>query len=78
MQYTSGANALVFEQYFPNGANDTALGPAQNTMNLVISSWPAFQVAQQGQPLGYLAYSGPMVGSNAVSGLCIISLCRLI
>ena len=58
----------MFEQTFPDGANLTALGPAQETMNLVISSWPAFDVAQQGQPLGYLAYSGPMVGSNAVSG----------
>ena len=69
-QYTSGAAAVVFEQGFPAGANGTSMGPTQTSMNQVMSSWPAFNVQQEQVPLGFLGYSGQMVGWNTYQGAC--------
>lgn len=67
--YTSGSSALVFEQTFPSGANGTSLGPTQDTMDMVISSWPSFEVAPVAQSIGFLAFMGQMTGDAAYTGI---------
>ncbi len=68
MQYTSGANAVVFEQVFPEGVNGTSLGETGVTSNLVTSSFPSFQVSAGATSKGYVGYNGPMVGSQPLYG----------
>lgn len=67
--YTSGSSAVVFEQLFPLGANATSMGPTQDSQNVVLSSWPSFDVAATSVDLGYLGYAGQMVGWNTYTGI---------
>ena len=53
---------IIFSQFFPNGANNTATGDREG----VLSTFPSFTVGSS--PItgrrGYLQYSGDMVGSK--------------
>jgi len=58
---------IIFSQFFPNGANNTATGDKEK----VLSIFPSFAVGTStvtGQR-GYLQYTGDMVGSNFHIGI---------
>lgn len=51
--YTAdGIQAVVFEQHFPNGANDTALGPSLQSKDDVLSVFPSLQHSAPDKTLG--------------------------
>ena len=57
---------MVFDQVFPNGTTNSSLGAPYVSQNLVQSSFPSFSVAPLPDlDLGFLAYNGDMVGSDA-------------
>ena len=66
----SNTSAVVFEQYWPLGANGTQVQAPPGGTNYVVSTFPSFHVAAvPGVPLGFFGYNGQMVGENQQAGI---------
>jgi hypothetical protein len=55
------ASVVVFEQTFPNGVKGSALGPAKESKESVMSMYPSIELAP-GSSKGFMAYYDQMVG----------------
>eukprot|EP00054_Salpingoeca_dolichothecata_P014018 m.78605 g.78605 ORF g.78605 m.78605 type:complete len:753 (+) comp20774_c0_seq2:47-2305(+) len=61
-------DAIIFEQHFPQGANDTSLGETQQVKDEIISAFPSFQLTS-GLSRGFCEWSHDMTGSGPVYGI---------